>query len=225
MDVRFGCEESWALKKWCFDLWCWRRLLRFPWTARRSNQSILKEFSPEYSLEGLMHESETPILWPPDEKSWLIGKDPDARKDRRQEKGMTEDEMVGWHQWVNGHKFEQTPGDGEGQGSLECCSSWSPKELDRTERLNNNQGTGPAIQVPATRGTVLSIACKNQALYISVGPSTQGPTVVIWKSLCILRPLAWITASSQKIWTLYALHQDLELSLYFFLKASSPWKS
>ena len=88
-------KESWALKKWCFDLWCWRRLLRFPWTARRSNQSILKEFSPEYSLEGLMHESETPILWPPDEKSWLIGKDPVAGKDCRQkEKGAAEYEMV-----------------------------------------------------------------------------------------------------------------------------------
>ena len=74
----------------------WRRLLRFSWTARRSNQSILKEINPEYSLEGLM--LNTPILWPPDAKSKLIGKDPDAGKDRREEdKGMTEDEMVGWH--------------------------------------------------------------------------------------------------------------------------------
>ena len=168
-----------------FELWCWRRLLRVPWTARRSNQSILKEISPEHSLQGLLlklklqyswhlmqrtdslektlmlgktesgtikkaegrridafklwcwrkllspldckettsvnpkgnqswmfigrtdAETETPILWPPDAKKWLIWKDPDAGKDWRwEEKGMTEDEMVGWHHWLNGHEFE-----------------------------------------------------------------------------------------------------------------------
>ena len=89
--------ESWTVKKTecqridAFELWCWRILLRVPWTARRSNQFILKEISPEYSLEA-----ETPILWPPDTKNWLIGKDSDAGKDwRQEEKGMTEDEMVG----------------------------------------------------------------------------------------------------------------------------------
>ena len=111
-------------------LWCWRRPLKVPWTARRSNQSILKEISPEYSLEGLM-ETESPILWPPDAKSRLIRKDPDAGKDRRQEeKGMTEDEMVGWHHRLNGHEFEQALGDGEGQGSLASCSPWGHKESD-----------------------------------------------------------------------------------------------
>ena len=90
-----------------FELWCWRRLLRVPWTARRSNQSILKEISPECSLEGLMLKLETPVLWPPDVKSWHIGKDPDAGKDWRwEEKGMTEVEMVGWHHWLKGHEFE-----------------------------------------------------------------------------------------------------------------------
>ena len=70
-------------------------------------------------------ETETPILWPPDAKSWLIGRDPDAGKDWRQkEKGTEEDEMVGWHHWFNGHEFEQAPGDGEGQGDLACCSPW-----------------------------------------------------------------------------------------------------
>ena len=96
-------KESWAQKKWCFELWCWRRLLSFPWTARRSNQSILKEISPEYSLEA-----ETPILWPPDVKNWLIGKDPDAGKDRRhEEKGTAEDVMVGWHHRLNGHELSK----------------------------------------------------------------------------------------------------------------------
>ena len=78
-------------------------------------------------------EAEIPILWPPDVKNWLSGKDPDAGKDwRQEEKGTTEDEMVGWHHRLNGHQFEQTPGDGEGQGSLACCSSWDHKELDTT---------------------------------------------------------------------------------------------
>ena len=105
--IMYGCE-SWTIKKaecWridAFELWCWRRLLRIPWPASRSNQSILKKISPEYSLEA---EAEVAILWPPDAKNWLIGKDPDARKDWRWEKGITEDEMVGWHR-LNGLEFE-----------------------------------------------------------------------------------------------------------------------
>ena len=82
-------------------------------------------------------EAETPILWPPDAKSWLIWKDPDAGKDWRwEEKGTTEDEMVGWHPWLNGHEFEWTPGVGDGQGGLACCSSRCRKESDTTEWLN-----------------------------------------------------------------------------------------
>ena len=85
-------------------------------------------------------EAEAPILWPPDVKSQLTGKDPDAGKDRiQEEKGMTEDEMVGWHHRLNGHEFGQAPGDGEGQGSLVCCSPWGCKELDMTKRLNSNK--------------------------------------------------------------------------------------
>ena len=84
-------------------------------------------------------ESEAPILWPPDAKSWLIVKDPDAGQDwRQEEKGATEDEMVGWHHWINGHESEQAPGDGEGQGSLACCSPRGQEKLDMTEWLNNN---------------------------------------------------------------------------------------
>ena len=80
-------------------------------------------------------DAEALVLWPPDAKSWLIGKDPDAGKDWRQEKkGTTEDEMVGWHHWLNGHEFEQVPGDGEGQGSLVCFSPWGHKELDMTDQ-------------------------------------------------------------------------------------------
>ena len=99
----YGCE-SWTVKKAehrkidAFEMWCWRRLLRFPWTARRSNQSILKEISPGCSLEGVI-----PIRWPPHVKSRLIGKDPDAGRDWGQEKGMREDEMAEWYHRLNGH--------------------------------------------------------------------------------------------------------------------------
>ena len=134
--------ESWTIKKAecqridAFELWYWRRLLRVPWTARRSNQSILKEISPSF-IGRTDVEAETPILWPPDVKSWLMGKDPDAGKDWGQEEnGMTEDEMAGWDHWLNGHGFGWTQGVGDRQGGLVCCYSWGRKELDTTERLN-----------------------------------------------------------------------------------------
>ena len=85
-------------------------------------------------------EAEAPILWPPDVKNWLIREVPDAGKDwRQEEKGMTEDEMGGWHHWLNGREFEQAPGVGDGQGSLVCCSPWGRKELDMTEQLNSTE--------------------------------------------------------------------------------------
>ena len=139
--VMYGCE-SWTVKKaerWridAFELWCWRRLLRVPWTARRSNQSILKEISRIF-IGRTDAEVETPILWPPDAKNWLLGKDPDAGKDwRQEEKGTTEDEMLGWHHRREGHEFEQAPGVNDGQGSLACCNPQGRKILDMTERLN-----------------------------------------------------------------------------------------
>ena len=138
--VMYGCE-SWTIKKAehqridDFELWCWRRLLRVPWTARRSNQSILKEISPENSLEGLMLKLKLPIFWPSDVKNWLIEKDPDAGR-VKQEKGTTEDEMVGWHHWLDGYEFEQVAGVGDGQGGLAHCSPWGHKESDTTEQLN-----------------------------------------------------------------------------------------
>ena len=139
--VMYGCE-NWTIKKaesWridAFKLWCWRRLLKVPWTARRSNQSVLKEISFEYSFEGLMLKLKL-ILWPPDAKNQLIGKDPSSRKDwRQEEERMTEDEMVEWHHQHDGHEFEQALGVDDGQGSLTCCSPWGCKELETTEWLN-----------------------------------------------------------------------------------------
>ena len=105
------------------------------WTARRSNQSILK-ISPGISLEGRNAKAETPVLWPPHAKSWLIGKDSDAGRDwGQEEKGMTEDEMAGWHHWLDGHESEWTLGVGDGHGGLVCCDSWGHKESDTTEWL------------------------------------------------------------------------------------------
>ena len=139
--VMYGCE-SWTIKKAeprridAFELWCRRRCLRVPWTARRSNQSILKEISPGCSLEGLMLKLKLQyfghLMWRVD--SWKVS---DAGRDwAQEEKGTTEDEMVGWHHWLNGHGFRWTPGVGDGQGGLISCDSWGCKESDTTERLN-----------------------------------------------------------------------------------------
>ena len=107
------------------------------WTARRSNQSILKEISPGCSLEGLMLKLKLQSFRPPHVKIWLIGKDPDAGRDwGKEEKGTTEDEMAGWHHQLNGLEFEWTPGVGDEQGGLVCCESWGCKELDTNEWLN-----------------------------------------------------------------------------------------
>ena len=136
----YGCE-SWTIKTaehWrldVFELWCWRRLLRVPWTARRSKQSILKEISPEYSLEGLMLKLKLQyfgyLMRRTDsfEKTLMRGKTESRRR-------KTEDEMVGCHHWLDGHEFEQALGVGDGQGGLACCSPWGRKELDTTVWLN-----------------------------------------------------------------------------------------
>ena len=139
--VMYGCDSLTINKaEWrridAFELWCWRRLLRVPWTARRSNQSILKEISPGCSLEDWCW-SWNSYVWPPDSKSWLTGKDPDVGKDwGQEEKGMTEEKMVGWNHWLDGHGFGWTPGVGDGQGGLACCGSRGHKELYTTEQRN-----------------------------------------------------------------------------------------
>ena len=135
--------ESWTIKKtecWridSFELWCWRILLRVPWTqGDQTSQSWFGNQSWIF-IRRTDAEAETSKLWPPDVKNWLTGKDPDAGKDwGQEEKGMTEDEMVGWHHQINGHEFEQAPGVGDGQGGLACCDSWGCKESDMTEQLN-----------------------------------------------------------------------------------------
>ena len=144
MDVRVGLWRNLRGRRTdAFELWCWRRLLRVPWTARISNQSILKETSPGCS------KAETPILWPPHVKSWLIGKDPDAGRDcGQEEKGTTEDEMAGWHHRLDGHEFEWILGVGDGQGALTCCNSWgcmSQTQLSNWTELKLSQGVKYSI--------------------------------------------------------------------------------
>ena len=145
--VMYECE-SWTIKKadhqriYVFELRCWRRLLRVSRTARRSNQSILMEISPEYSLKKTDAEAGAPKLWPPDVMNWLIRKESDAGKDWGQdETRTTEGEMVGWHHRLNVHGFEWTPGVGHWQGGLACCSSGGLKESNTIEQLNWTDST------------------------------------------------------------------------------------
>ena len=138
----YGCG-SWTIKKaerqriYVFNLWCWRRLLRVPWSARRLNQSILKEISPKYSLEGLMLKLKLQyfghLMGRVDslEKTLILGKIEGGRR-----RGGQRMRWLNVHHRLNGHELDQTPGVGEGQGSLACCSPWGPKELDTIELLN-----------------------------------------------------------------------------------------
>ena len=131
------CEESWAPKNWCVWTVVLEKTLESPLDC--------KEIQPVHSKADQLWvffgrndaKAETPILWPPHAKSWLIGKDSDAGSNwGQEEKGTTEDEMAGWHHRLDGHEFEWTPGDGDGQGGLVCCDSRGRKESDRTEQLN-----------------------------------------------------------------------------------------
>ena len=115
-----------------YDTWCFQTVV----LQNPMDSKDIKTVNPKGNQPWMVirrTDAEAPILWPLDAKNWLTGKDPDAGKDGRQEeKGMTEDEMGGWHYWLNGHEFEQSPGDGGGQGSLVCCSLWNHKEKDTT---------------------------------------------------------------------------------------------
>ena len=130
-------KESWAPKNWCFWTVVLEKTLERPLDCMEIHLVHPKGDESWVFVGRTDVEAETPILWPPDAKRWLIGKDPDAGKDwGQEEKGTTEDEMVGWHHWLYGHGFEWTPGAGDGQGGLACCDSWGCKESDMTEWLN-----------------------------------------------------------------------------------------
>ena len=130
-------KGSWAQKNWCFWTVVLEKSLESPLDCKEI-QPVHSKGDKSWVFIGKTDvEAETPVLWPPDEKRWLIWKDPDAGKDwEQEEKGMTEYEMIGWYHWHNGHGFGWTLGVGDGQGGLASCDSWGCKELDTTERLN-----------------------------------------------------------------------------------------
>ena len=130
-------KEDWASKNWCFWTVVLEKTLESPLDSKKI-QPVHPKGNQSWIFIGRTDaEAETPILRPSDAKNWLTGEDPDAGKDWRwEEKAMTEDEMVWWHHWLNGHEFEQAPGVGDGQGSLACCSPWGCKKSDLTEWLN-----------------------------------------------------------------------------------------
>ena len=130
-------KESWVPKNWCFWIVVLEKTLESPLDYKDIKQVNLKGNQSWIFIVGADAEAETLILWLPDAKNWLFGKDPDAGKYwRQEEKGATEDETVGWHHWLDGHEFEPAQGVGDRQGSLACCSPWGGKESDTSERLN-----------------------------------------------------------------------------------------
>ena len=128
-------EESWVPKNWCFWTVVLEKTLESPLDSKEI-QPVHSEGDQPWDFFGRNDaKAETPVVWPPHAKSGLIGKDSDAGRDwGQEEKGTTEDEMAGWHHWLDGHESEWTPGVGDGQGGLACCDSWSHKESDMTER-------------------------------------------------------------------------------------------
>ena len=194
-----------------FELWCWRRL---------ENSLDFKEIKPVNPkgnqswifIRRTDAEAEAPILWSPDVKSWLIRKDPDAGKDwGQEEKGTTEDKMVGWHLQFSGHEFEQTVGYSEGQGSLACCSPWGRKELDMTEQLNSNH-TPTTIKLK-----------KNPILTSSSGDSyfmLTGNVVwtITWVSCFIFSSFClWTLLDSIIFWVVLIPHAPLMLYAILFI--------
>ena len=131
-------KVGWVLKNWCFWTMVLEKTLESPLDCKELNLVNPKGNQFWIFIGRTDAEAEAPVFWPPDEKSWLLRKDPDAGEDWRQvEKETTEEEMAGWHHWLNGHEFEQASEDGDGQGCLACCSPWGHKELDTAEWLNN----------------------------------------------------------------------------------------
>ena len=130
-------KESWALKNWYFWTMVLEKTLESPLDCKEIKLVNPKGNQSWIFIRRIDAEAETPILWPSDVKNWLTGKDSDAGKDwRQEEKGTTEDEMVGWDHWLNRHDFEEDPGVVDGQGSLVCCILWGHKGSDMTKQLN-----------------------------------------------------------------------------------------
>ena len=153
-----GHKKGWASQNWYFQTVVLEKTLESPLDSKEIKPVNPKGNHPWIFIGRADSEAEAPILWPPDVKSWFTGKYPDAGKDwGQEEKGVTEDKMVGWYHWLNGHEFELTQGDSEIQGSLACCSSWGHRKLDSTWQLNNNKSQGTVVVV---HGLSYSATCR-----------------------------------------------------------------
>ena len=181
---------------WLLNLWfysqCLMKTLESPLDCKE-----IKPVNPKGNQSWIFigrtdAEAEVPILWPSDGKNWLIGKDPDAGKDWRwEEKGTTEDEMVGWHHQLDGHKFDQAPGVGDGQGGLACCNLWSCKEFDTTEQLNwtechsqRHNVHGMYVKGMFIKGIVLDVYCLIN--YLTIHPTSIYGRLALLFELCLL---------------------------------------
>ena len=172
----FYYKESWVPKNWFFWTVELEKTLESPLDCKEIQPVHPKGDQSWIFIGRTDAEAETPILWPPDGKNWPIGKDPDAGKDwGQEEKGMTEVEMVGWHQWLNGHEFELVPAAGDGQGGLACSSAWGHKELDTTERLN---WTEPPSTVASFLYFFPSSPLFFQDQWIAVSPHSSGNSFI-----------------------------------------------
>ena len=144
-------EETWAPKNWCLWTVVLEKTLQSPLDCKEIQPVHPKGDQSWVFIWRTDAKAETPILWPPHIKSWLIGKDPDAGRDwGQEEKGTTEDEMAGWHHWLDGPEYGWTLGVGDGQKGLVCCDSWGGKESDMTERLNWTELIQTFTHVPET---------------------------------------------------------------------------
>ena len=169
------CEEGWAPKNWCFLTVVLQKTLESPLDCKEI-QPVRSEGDQPWDFFGRNDaKAETPVLWPPHTKSWLIGKDSDAGRDwGQEEKGTTEDEMAGRHHWLDGRESEWTPGVVDEQGGLACCDSWGHNESDMTERLNWTEG----VKIWVT-------------FYFSCNHTKKTPIIPLEKYIC-----RWLTRNS-----------------------------
>ena len=187
------CEEGWALKNWCFWTVVLEKTLESPLDCKEI-QPVHSEGDQLWDFFGRNDaKAEAPVLWPPHAKCWLIGKDSDAGRDwGQEEKGTTEDEMAGWHHWLDGHEFEQAVGVGDGQGSVTCCTSWGCKESDTTERLNWSEMKSPQGQ-PLPMFVVPALITLSDTSFIS---SLLESFIAVACTLILLGLCTWIFSSS-----------------------------
>ena len=151
------CEEGWAWKNWCFWTVMLEKTLERPLDCKEI-QPVHSEVDQPWVFFGRNDvKAEAPVLWPPHAKSWLIGKDSDAGRDWGLEKGTTEDEMAGWHHWLDGHEFGWTLGVGNGQEGLACCDSWGRKESDTTEQLNWTETNNIFVHISLLSCLIISL--------------------------------------------------------------------